>query len=143
MTKLSKTELHAVIVNLTEQKNSMNVNVARNVSELSQLELNALITDLVENKDNAYAERNKCVALIARMAIKLDLVVGLARHHEEDKDWEDDWRNIVFIELPSGQVSWHIHDSDLPMFKSLLPYEGKWDGHTTELKYERVLNPGL
>lgn len=90
-------------------------------------------------KDAAYAERNKCVALIARMAIALGLRAGLGRHEEEDKSWEDDWRNIVFIDLPSGQVSWHIHDSDLPMFEFLPKYHGVWDGHTTEEKYQRVL----
>lgn len=34
---------------------------------------------------------------------------------------------VVFIELPTGQVSWH------------LPQHGQtWDGHTTAEKYERV-----
>lgn len=113
--------------------------MGRAVTDLNELELNALITDLVQQKDNAYAERNKCVVLIARMAIALGLNAGLGRHDEEDKNWEDDWRNIVFIDLPSGQVSWHIHDSDLPMFEFLPAYEGEWDGHTTEAKYQRVL----
>ena len=61
---------------------------------------------------------------------------------------------IVFIDLPTGQVSWHIHDSEFPMFDHLQwhPrasternkwYSGKkaapiWDGHTTEEKYERL-----
>lgn len=124
----------------------MNKNFIRNVTELSPLELNAFMTDLnativnlTEQKNAAYVERNKCVALVARMAVALGLEAGLGRHEEEDKSWEDDWRNIVFIELPTGQVSWHIHDSDLPMFNWLSGYEGGWDGHTTEEKYERVL----
>lgn len=90
-------------------------------------------------KDAAYAERNKCVALVARMAIAMGLAAGLGRHEESDQSWDDDWRNIVFINLPSGQVSWHIHDSDLPMFEFLGQYDGQWDGHTTEEKYSRVL----
>lgn len=113
--------------------------MGRAVTDLNELELNALITDLVQQKDNAYAERNKCVALIARMAIALGLRAGLGRHEEEDKSWEDDWRNIVFVDLSSGQVSWHIHDSDLPMFEFLPQYNGTWDCHTTEEKYQRVL----
>lgn len=90
-------------------------------------------------KDMYLSERNRGVALIARMAIALGLPAGLGRHEEEDKDWDDDWRNIVFIDLPTGQVSWHIHDSDLPMFEFLGQYRGQWDGHTTEEKYQRVL----
>lgn len=34
---------------------------------------------------------------------------------------------VVFIELPTGQVSWHIPEHGEP-----------WDGHTTEEKYRRV-----
>lgn len=33
---------------------------------------------------------------------------------------------VVYIELPTGQVSWHMP-----------AYLGPWDGHTTEVKYER------
>lgn len=96
---------------------------------------------LYRQKDAAYVERNKCVALIARMAVALGLDAGLGRH--EGEDWEDDWRNIVFVDLPSGQVSWHIHDSDLGWFEFLGQYKGVWDGHSTEEKYQRVLNPSL
>lgn len=110
---------------------------------LKYLEGNGYNHALVTQKDAAYAERNKCVVLIARMAISLGLTAGLSRHDEEDKHWEDDWRNIVFIDFPSGQVSWHIHDSDLPMFEFLGQYDGIWDGHTTEEKYQRMLNPKL
>lgn len=94
-------------------------------------------------KDGAYAERNKCVALIAQMALAMGLTAGIGVHPEEDTSWESDWRNIVFIDLPSGQVSWHIHDSETEMFMFLPVYPGKWDGHDTEEKYRRVLEPGV
>lgn len=117
----------------------MNVNVARNVSELSQLELNALITDLVENKDNAYAERNKCVALIARMAIALGLIAGRWYHEGEEEGWG--W--IVSVQLPSGWADWHIPDHELQVFENLPIIKREWEDYTTQEKYERVLNPGL
>lgn len=96
--------------------------------------------ELVASKDRAYAERNKCVVGLALLARDLGYKVGLARHPEEDKTWEDDWRNIVFIELPTGQLSWHMHDSDMYMLYSFCrePYE--WDGHSTEEKYRRLLD---
>lgn len=95
-------------------------------------------------KDAAYTERNKCVALIARMALALGLKAGIGQHEDkEGEDWEDDWRNIIFIDLPSGQISWHIHDSDVSMFAFLPKYDGKWDGHDTEEKYRRVLESGV
>jgi hypothetical protein len=90
-------------------------------------------------KDGAYAERNQVVALLARMALALGWRAGL-RAHEPDPDptWDADWRNVVAIDLPAGQVTWHYHDSDRPLFASLPPYPAPWDGHDTAEKYRRV-----
>lgn len=87
-------------------------------------------------KNRAYSERNKLVAAISKL-----FPASLERHGESDKTWEDDWRWIVFIDLPSGQVSWHIHDSELAQFNHLKRggVGGRtWDGHTTEEKYARL-----
>jgi hypothetical protein len=110
----------------------------------------AEVARLTAAKNGAYAERNLCVALIARMAGDLlasegDFDAWLAEHDPADTAWERDWLNIVFVVIPTGQLSWHIHDSELPLF-DFLPRrrdsapEGfpKWDGHTTEQKYERI-----
>jgi len=90
---------------------------------------------LEAQKDSAYAERNKLVALISKIFPSC-----LGRHEDEDLSWEDDWRWIVYVNLPTGQCSWHIHDSDLPLFSHLEQQDVKWDGHTTEEKYRRVLS---
>lgn len=85
-------------------------------------------------KDGAYSERNNLVAALSKL-----FPASLERHEESDKSWEDDWRWIVFINLPTGQVSWHIHDSELPGFNHLHRICGRvWDGHTTEEKYARL-----
>jgi hypothetical protein len=98
------------------------------------------VTDLeaaVKAKDTAYAERNRCVAALARVAVVMGLAAWRARHVGDL--WEDDWRNIVFIRLPEGQVSWHIHDSELPLFDWLpLRDDRPWDGHDTPEKYRRL-----
>lgn len=86
--------------------------------------------------DAVYAERNRCVGAIARMAQRLGWTVGLGYH--TDPNWEDDWRNIVYIDTPRGQISWHFHDSEKPLFDWMPPYDGDWDGHTTDEKYERL-----
>jgi len=91
-------------------------------------------------KDGAYGERNRLVAALAKI-----FPASLERHPDEDESWENDWRWIVFIDLPTGQASWHIHDSELPQFGFLPREQGRrWDGHTTEQKYERLaaLAPG-
>lgn len=89
---------------------------------------------LKKEKDGAYSERNKLVAALSKL-----FPASLERHPDEDKAWEDDWRWIVFVDLPTGQVSWHIHDSELSNFDHLERHRGRsWDGHSTEEKYERL-----
>ncbi|WP_040891313.1 WDGH domain-containing protein [Zavarzinella formosa] len=94
------------------------------------------ITALRKAKDAAYSERNKLVAALSKL-----FPAWLERH--PDSAWEDDWRWIVFLDLPvvsgSGQVSWHIHDSELSQFDHLERRSGNsWDDHTTEEKYLRL-----
>jgi hypothetical protein len=111
--------------------------------------------DLKDPKDFAYWERNQLVAALSKLYPS-----WLERHPAEDKDWEDDWRWIVFIQLPGRvkvfqknhgipgggfyerkrkQLSWHIHDSEVEYFKHLpVKHSNSWDGHTTEEKYERL-----
>ena len=96
--------------------------------------LSALLQDAKGAKDGAYAERNKLVAALSKL-----FPASLERHPEEDTTWEDDWRWIVFIDLPTGQASWHLHDSELPQFSHLTRGAGrKWDGHTNAEKYDRL-----
>lgn len=95
------------------------------------------IVELMGSKDGAYIERDRCVAAIAALATRLGWSAWIGKHVGEQ--WDDEWRNIVFINLPFGQVSWHIRDNELPWF-AFLPSvpERTWDGHTTEQKYERL-----
>lgn len=95
-----------------------------------------------------YAERDLLVALLARIVENLDFPpFDSWRCKHEDKpgeNWEDDWRNVIFITIPTGQLSWHVHDSEMHLFDHLALLdpsefpECKWDGHTTEQKYERI-----
>lgn len=86
-----------------------------------------------ESKDEAYRERNMLVCALTKL-----FPAYLARHDENDTTWEKDWMWIVYIDLPTGQVSWHIHDSERLKFSHLELKENKWDGHNTERKYQRL-----
>lgn len=82
-------------------------------------------------RDKAYEERANLVAYLA--AVYPSEVV------EAESDSGAWW--LVFVTTPSGQMSWHIHEDDLELFPWLLnkPETGvKWDGHTTEQKYQRL-----
>lgn len=81
--------------------------------------------------DEIYRERNAVVAALAKL-----FPSGLKK--TEIEGWEPEWHNCVYIDLPTGQVSWHFHDNDVNLFAGLPPYEGEWDGHTTPEKYARL-----
>lgn len=81
--------------------------------------------------DSLYAERNQLVALLAQL-----YPAGTKRTDIEG--WEPEWHGCVYIDLPTGQASWHYHEREAGLFAGLPTYTGEWDGHTTELKYERV-----
>lgn len=59
---------------------------------------------------------------------------------EKDDEAEPEWKSVVYIMLPTGQVSWHIAEHDVWHFTHLPFYEGlnTWDGHNTEEKYRRL-----
>ncbi|ALF55722.1 hypothetical protein ACX27_27320 [Nostoc piscinale CENA21] len=86
-------------------------------------------------KNLAYSERNKMLAAYCRLAFTSGLTVGIGQDDSESEEW----RNIIFIDTPNGQVSFHIHSSELPLFSFLPPYTRKWDGHDTETKWQRLL----
>jgi hypothetical protein len=68
-----------------------------------------------------YDTRNKLVLVALGCALGCEYEAGIGIDPNEP-DWP-----VVYIDLPTGQVSWHIE-----------PYKGTWDGHTTEDKYRRI-----
>jgi len=84
--------------------------------------------------DAAYHERNQLVAFLTTC-----YGAHLMRHPETDP-WDEDWRWIVCVHTPQGQMTWHIHDSELGLFDHLpsSQTQNDWDGHTTEQKYLRL-----
>lgn len=91
------------------------------------------LREMEARKDAAYLERNQLVAALSKC-----FPSGVGR--TEIPGWSPDWHNCVYVDLPTGQVSWHFHDSHGHLFNHLFAYGGKWDGHSTEEKYERVNN---
>ncbi len=89
-----------------------------------------------DEKDLAYLERNRVVAFLASIALANGWRAGTKRTNIEG--WSPEWHNCVYIDLPTGQASWHYHDSHEPLFAHLPHYEGDWDGHSTFEKYTRL-----
>ena len=73
--------------------------------------------------EEAYLDRNLCVQTMVRMASELGYKTGI----RDDGNW-----SIFYIDLPTGQVSWHIPKLDIVgMFPE---YLDKWDGHDVDTK---------
>ena len=101
-------------------------------------EFRAEVERLREVKDGAYAERNQLVALAAFYASSLGRRAFQPVIRTRIEIGKTIGGNVVVIELPTGQATWHIHDSELPLFDFLERGSYVWDGHTTDAKYARV-----
>lgn len=97
----------------------------------SEILLRAEIKRQRAEKDEAYRQRNHLVAALASL-----FPSGIRATNIEG--WEPDWHGCVFIDLPSGQISYHYHDSQAPLFADLPPYTKKWDGHDKETVHKRL-----
>jgi len=88
---------------------------------------------LQEEKDAAYQERDRLVCALSKL-----WPAHLAHHPADDATWDPEWTWIVCIHAPVGQLTWHIHDSEVWWFNHLRTRENDWDGHTTGEKYRRL-----
>lgn len=70
---------------------------------------------------HSYDDRNRCVVKAVWLALMGGMEAGF-RIDPEEPDWP-----VAFIELPTGQISFHI-----PSHPKI------WDNHDTEEKYMRI-----
>jgi hypothetical protein len=93
--------------------------VAGNPVVLKELLKAALLS--IEQNDTEYAARYPLVLEAMFWAVECGMAVGI-RIDPAEPEWP-----VVYIELPTGQVSWHMPQHPVP-----------YDGHTTEEKYRRI-----
>lgn len=89
-----------------------------------------------QERDGRCHERNMLVAALSKAYPS-----HLARTPDSDTRYGPAWRTIVCVHLPAGQVTWHIHDCEKPLFAHLAydtPGCAGYDGHSTEAKYYRL-----
>lgn len=76
-----------------------------------------------------YRERHHLIAHLAAIYPSV-MVPG------SDPD-EPDWP-VLYMTLPSGQVSWHIAPADMDLFGHVPAGKAEWDGHDVVEKYGRL-----
>jgi hypothetical protein len=84
-----------------------------------------------------YSERSACVAALVKAATAKQWVCWWCIDPETGPRWP-----VVGIELPTGQVTWHVSQADfdkLGLAERLAKVDhATWDGHSTEEKYRRL-----
>jgi len=85
-----------------------------------------------DSKDDAYFDRNQAILLAAKLAQQQGYIVGIAKDPKEP-DWP-----VVMLDLPTGQVGWHISKKELTL--QLPDYQKAWDGHNLKDKRQRLQN---
>jgi hypothetical protein len=84
-------------------------------------------------RDGVYRERTHLVAHLARLYPSV-----LSYNDPNEPDWP-----VLYIDSPTGQLSWHINPDDrdlvgsVPVVHSDDP-RAQWDRHTTDEKYRRL-----
>ena len=87
----------------------------------------------VTEETHHYRDRNYLVLMAARLAQEAGYQVGV----NTDSDYPES--PVVYIELPSGQVSWHLSPTHFASLSKLLPkHERAWGRHTTGEKQLRI-----
>ena len=80
-----------------------------------------------------YEDRNH----VALLAAELARMCGYKVTVSVDPD-EPDWP-VLYIELPTGQISWHMQKNKITNCLERFPHKKtNWDGHTTRQKNKRI-----
>lgn len=83
------------------------------------------------DKDKHYETRNSLIYDAVTYARGMGYKAGFCIHTPVidiiEKGWDYRWGVVAYIELPTGQISFHIESPDI-----------QYDGHTYEDKHERI-----
>jgi hypothetical protein len=90
------------------------------------------LEDIKRGLCSVYSERNHLVAALSK------LFPASVEQHVGPESIDPEWANVVMIDLPTGQVSWHIPEREIYLFAHLQRDVRTWDGHNTEEKYLRL-----
>lgn len=90
--------------------------------------LKARVKELEGKLNTAYSERNYA-AILAAKALEGEGCVSGWYVDPGHIDWAEDWKIVVMLGTPQGQVSWHMspHEADLAK-AHLTQIPPNWDG---------------
>lgn len=87
----------------------------------------ARLAEVEAERDGAYRERAQMVVALAKV------FPSWVNTDPAEPDWP-----VLYVQLPTGQASWHFSPADRALLDGITVGGPAWDGHTTEEKYERI-----
>lgn len=105
---------------------------------LSPMETLTRLRQSIHHTNEVYASRDILLSLVLKMAMGLHLPCGITY----DRGTQEGWQTVVFLTLPSGQVSWHIPDERMYYFQDVpfvSPTSGEWDPSTVYDETEKAI----
>lgn len=102
---------------------------------MSEGNLSEMEERLRTQRENLKRERVILLAVLSK------LFPSMLAHHSPDESGSDyDWGYVVYIQLPTGQVSFHIGESRQWFEHVKLSNIPVWDGHDSDVKWQRVVD---
>jgi hypothetical protein len=87
-----------------------------------------------EATDTAYTQRAIAAIAFAHTVLALGGTAGVGQDDRQDQ--AEEWRVVLYVDTPAGQLSWHIAPADQPMLAGLPEYKGKWSGSSNSSNTE-------
>ena len=90
---------------------------------------------LAEENANLKKKNAIMVAVLAKIYPSL-----ISWHKQSETGVDHRSGEVVYIQLPTGQISWHIRDGDEYLFDGIQRVAvSPWDGHGEEEKWSRII----
>ena len=103
-------------------------------------ELWKLLSRAYQYIDQQSEEMVLLLSLTATLALESGYPTGLIRL---DNAQDPEWRHVLVIDLPAGQVSFPVPADLLSYFRVLPPYQGRWHGWVSAYTQKtRMASPG-
>lgn len=104
-------------------------------------ELFKLLARSYQYIDNLTEEQMILLSLTATLAMEAGYRTGVLSLDEQSSS--PDWRHVLVIDLPVGQISFPVPTGLLHHFRAIPLYVGHWNGYNSEpMQKHRMLSPG-
>lgn len=88
---------------------------------------------LRSQRDNTSIENRNLVAVLSRVFPSV-----IAHHTPDESGVDNDWGYVVYMQLPTGQVSFHVGEDRSWFSHLIIANISPWDGHSSEEKWIRI-----